>query len=97
MGFKEEVIDLIDKCNRNIVLHPHAIQQATVRAINIDLIKEKIIKNDFIDAVPNLGERKSYRADSSFLIRIRQSKKYIVEVVAHFYVGNKVLIAPFTS
>ena|SRR3989338_11140036 len=93
MGFKEEVIDLIDRCNRNIVLHPHAIQQASIRAINIDFVKDKIAKNEFIDAVPNFSERKSFRADKSFLIRIRQSKKYIVEAAAYFYVGDKVLIA----
>ena len=92
MSFKEEVIDLIERCNKNIIIHPHAAEQAVARNINIEIVKDKIIKNDFIDAVPNFNERKQYKADNSFIIKIRQSKTYNIEAVTYFYLRNKVLI-----
>ena len=93
MDYKEHVIELIKACKSNIVFHPHAEMRINQYNLKLKEIKEKLLNFQIIKVYPNLNERRNFKADESFLIRLRHSENYIIEVVAYFYTPDKVLIA----
>lgn len=66
MNYKRYVINLLRK-HKNIEFHTHAEDQAKVRNISLDYIRDKLEKGDIIEAFPNpyprtkqFGRVKSY-------------------------------------
>lgn len=94
MNYRELVVSKLKKRNYEIVpdRKRHSVKRCEEYGLNFKEIVKRIKKNDFYEAFPNNYPRvKKIKTKESYLIRLKKSNKYRIEIPLYF-TKNKVIV-----